>query len=423
MSSNLQTRYLRPVPHFLKYFSEVSSSDNISYAIGGKEISAWNPSDISNFSYLSCNSFGVSNSLVYAQLENGSLNATVCSTSGVIRQSNEGNKSLSLPLQSNEACVHLVKQNEMFIVATSSERLFVVDLNLSAIKELSSGTAGTWMLSGLTRYARSMLWEDTRKTVSLTKFDSGLLHLTSTQAHIWDLVETDEKEENIYQIRRSVQILNTISSATNQTPAHEINLLHAVLSNEMLYVLSLVGLDYVLYQIVESNRATQVKSTTLRTLASHEVGNVGLLLEPIKICEKEIYILFRDCVVLCSSDLTSKPVKLVQRHILGSSTLPRSILFYTPDGIYEHVNQKDEVEKKLFSEFLSRFLTDPKVMKSPEFSKPLSTISPSRMREFVNEYCLFVLDSNQNDAQPQQSMIVEVYFIISSFSFISFLTL
>lgn len=415
MSFNLKTQYLRPVPHFLKFFSEVSSSENISYGIGTKEISAWDPADISNFHYLSCKNFGVTNvSLVSAELEDGSLKATVCSPTGVFYQPNQEN-TMCLSLQSNEKCVHLVKQNEIYIVATSLERLFVVDLKLSAIKELPSPTGG-WMFFGLTRYARGILWEDPRKTVSLTKFESGLLHLTTTHAHIWDLVEADQKVDNIYQIRRSIQVLNTISSAANSSlsSGSEIVLLHAVFSNEILFVLALVGLEFVLFRLIDTNSDSQVKSSILRKIESHEVGNIGFLLQPIKICDDELYILFKDCVVLCSTDLGMKPVKLLERHVLGSARLSRSMIFYTPDGIYEHVNQKDEVEKKLFSELLSRFLSDRSLIKSANFSQPISKLSPSRILELTNEFCLSILD-----CQSTQPIIqVSLFFIFYGFSYL-----
>jgi len=110
------------------------------------------------------------------------------------------------------------------------------------------------------------------------------------------------------------------------------------------------------------------------------------------------------------SDFLTKPIKLVDRHILGSASLPRSILFYTSDGIFEHINRKDEKERKAFADIFSAFLANSTEM-NKEYLKPLAEFSPPRMLELVKEYCLFVLDNDgtQNiGSQPaKQPMIVQ----------------
>jgi len=415
MSFQKPTKYLRPLPHFLKYFSEVSSTENIGYGVGSGEITAWRASD-STLIPLSCKNFGVRNNLLISvQLENGELIATTCTPEGQCSNSKKNN-SICLSLQPNETCVNLIQQNNLYLISTSAERLFLVDSNLSTCLEIFNMSAG--MLAGLTLYASSFLWVDTRKTVSLTKYSSGILHLTSTHAHIWDFLAEEERLINKYQIRRSVPALEIISNKTSQRSVlRDVALLYAVLHNDVLYVLALVGLDYNLYSIVQNSTTTQTRFVTLHSSKKNKLGNVGLLLDPIKICEDEIYIFFRDRVLLSHiSDFETKPVKLEERHILGSACLDGSILFYTSDGIYERVNAKDEIERTAFSAIIAGFLSN-SIELNQESLKPLISMSPNRMFELVRENCLPIIDNDgkQNIATlPNQSTLVQTQLKVKS---------
>jgi hypothetical protein len=370
-----------PFPHNLKFYHEILTSETVTYLLCGDSVSAWNADLEIHSSQLRSKSFDISSSLlISAELENGTLNTTACTSLGVVRRSN-AKASIHLPLQKNETCFSLVQQNNLAIVSTSTERLFAINAINSSFKELINSASGPSMLSGLTRYASSFIWEDRRRTVSLTRFDSGILHLTSTHAHIWDLVEEDDISANNYQIRQSMPVLTIISKASQKPPA-EISLLHAKFYNEILYVLALVGKDYMLYTIVENRATTQVHKLVCRTISKEE-ASVSLLLEPIKICENEIYILFKDRIHLSYvGDFKSKPISLLlEKHIFGSMELPRSVLFYTADGIWSR-NRKEASEKNEFHDILQGFMADSSVL-NKEFLKPFASFPPARVLELV----------------------------------------
>jgi hypothetical protein len=132
------------------------------------------------------------------------------------------------------------------------------------------------------------------------------------------------------------------------------------------------------------------------------VGNVSLLPDPLKICESEIYILFKDRVLLCNmDDFTSVPLTLANGHIFGSMISSESVFFYSADSISRR-HRKEGREKKDFSDIFQKFMAISSLNK--EALTPLASFAPSRMFELVQEYCVSILAKS---GDSMQSMLVQ----------------
>lgn len=201
-------RYLRPIPHFFKYFNEICATGSVSYAIVGETVSAWDPAFVPHstqaLTFLKASSFSVTNgslisvaiasnasntsseaestaSIDIPSARDSNLRVTYCTARGVLFNSLDSNQRLDLHLPETESCIKLIAlrhENQhrptsatttldddeqsseatcSFLVATSCERLFLVAPNLSRARELilnsslsaSSANAGNSSASAL----------------------------------------------------------------------------------------------------------------------------------------------------------------------------------------------------------------------------------------------------------------------------------